>query len=138
MLVGEWQQKKKSPLVVHNGNSLKMSSNLVNRLDSGWKKVGNRQLSQVLRSFIFFFVTIVWSEVKCISFPDYIRGMNLCRIMTFDSVIISVLMSARKSNLGKRKNIPRPIPIQSQISAVHDRLGTGKDQRQEFVIFFVM
>jgi len=47
-------------------------------------------------------------------------------------------MSARKSNLGKRKNIPRPIPIQSQISTVHDRLGTGKEQRQGFVIIFVM
>jgi hypothetical protein len=68
----------------------------------------------------------------------YIRGMNLCRIMTFDSVVISVLMSSRKSNLGKRKNIPRPIPMQPQISTEHDRLGTGKEQRQGgFVLIFV-
>jgi hypothetical protein len=58
--------------------------------------------------------------------------------MTIDSVLISVMMSARKNNLGKRKNIPRPIPLQPQISTVHDRLGTGKEKRQWFVIIFVM
>jgi hypothetical protein len=48
------------------------------------------------------------------------------------------MMSARKSMLGKRKNIPRPIRIQPPISTINDRLGTGKEQRQGFVIIFVI
>jgi len=75
--IGRWVTAK-CPLVVLNGNSLKMSSNIGNRHDSSWKKGGNRQLSQVLRIVIFCFVTIVWSEVECISFPDCISVVWTC------------------------------------------------------------
>jgi len=36
-------------------------------------------------------------------------------------------MPSRKSTLGKRKNIARPIPIQPPISTIKHRLGTGKE-----------
>jgi len=54
--------------------------------------------------------------------------------MTIDSVFLShslfpdMVRSARKSMLGKRKNIPRPIPIQPPVSTVKHHLGMGKEQ----------
>jgi hypothetical protein len=60
--------------------------------------------------------------------------MNFYRIMSIDSVFLSyslfpdMMRSARKSMLGKRKNIPQPIPIQPPVSTVKRHLGMGKEQ----------
>lgn len=40
--------------------------------------------------------------------------------------------------LGKRRNIPQPIPIQPPISTINGRLGTGKKHRKGFVIVYVV
>jgi hypothetical protein len=39
-----------------------------------------------------------------------------------------MVRSARKSMLGKRKNIPQPIPIQPPVSTVKHDVGMGKEQ----------
>jgi hypothetical protein len=63
--------------------------------------------------------------------------------MIIDSVFFShflspdMVRSARRSMLGKRKNIPRPIPIQPPVSTVKHHLGMGKEQCQGFVIFVI-
>jgi hypothetical protein len=82
----------------------------------------------------YFCFVMIWSKIKGTSFQDYICSMNLCRIMIIDSVFLSHFLfpdmarSARKSMLGKRKNIPQPIPIQPQVSTVKHDLGVGKEQ----------
>jgi hypothetical protein len=52
--------------------------------------------------------------------------------MTIDAVFFSLssdmVRSARKSMLGKRKNIPQPIPIQPPVSTIKQHLGMGKEQ----------
>jgi hypothetical protein len=93
----------------------------------------HEQFCGLLKNFAVLFLLCHWgcSKIKAAS---YICSMNVCRIMIIDSVFLchthfpDMVRSARKSMLGKRKNIPRPIPIQPPVSTVKHHLGMGKEQ----------